>query len=154
MTYRMIKGSDANKGNHALVARHFWVVVDVLVHGITGLLVTSPLVRRGGTVAQTLTMLCVVFLAATLLDLAHFIAAGSLRLTGAVNLPSRPQTYSLTFALVMGALVLVISRSPGLALVTGIVLASHVVRDASGGTAPLWWPVRGGCQATSGEHAV
>ena len=55
----------------------------------------------------------------------------------------RPFTDSLAFALVAGALVFLISRSPRLGLATLIGLASHVVRDASGGTAPLLWPIQG-----------
>ena len=35
------------------------------------------------------------------------------------------------------------SRSPRLSPATFIALASHVVRDASGGSAPVLWPVRG-----------
>ena len=64
--------------------------MDVLVHGITALLVTSPLMRGAGTTAQKFTTLGVAFLSATLLDPDHFVAARSLRIHDLVSLSSRP----------------------------------------------------------------
>ena len=63
------------------------------------------------------------------------------RLDGARNLQLRPAAHSLTLALVTGAIAYLVSRSPATGWALFAALASHVLRNASTGTAPLLSPL-------------
>lgn len=119
----------------------FRALFDPLVHGVLALLVTLPLIGRHATLRQTVTLFCLIFLTATLIDLDHFVAAGSIELPHALDLRMRPPTHSLTFAGVLGVVAFLVSRSPVIGWGTFAALSSHVIRDASGGSTPILWPL-------------
>jgi hypothetical protein len=80
-------------------------------------------------------------MAATLIDIDHFIAARSFSLVAALNLPMRPASHSLSFALGLLGITLLASRRPALSYLIFAAPASHILRDASGGGIPLFWPL-------------
>ena len=92
-------------------------------------------------------MLCLVAVAAAFfIDVDHFVAAGGFDLAAATSLPCRPVTHSLTAAAGLAALAGGL-RGRDAALLVFVGLATHVLRDAGGGTAgctpvlaPLRWP--------------
>jgi membrane-bound metal-dependent hydrolase YbcI (DUF457 family) len=122
--------------------RHIWAVLDAPVHATLALLVVSPLYTRPASQARMLTRLAGAALAPVLIDLDHFVAAGSLSLQAAISLPGgRPFTHSLVFALALGLLAFLISRDTVDGWLVFGALASHVLRDASTGGIPyLLWP--------------
>jgi len=71
----------------------------------------------------------------------HFVPARSCSFWTATHLDKRPPTHSLTFALLLGAAGHLLFGSLSVAWVVFAGLASHVLRDASVGTAPLLWPL-------------
>ncbi len=78
---------------------------------------------------------------AILIDLDHFIAAGSLSLSDAISLPARPMAHSLLFCGAAAVLIGLAMRSRLAFGAVGVALISHISRDASGGgTTPLFWP--------------
>ena len=101
------------------------------------LLVTSPIIRSGPAPRQ---LFALAFLAGTLVDVDHFLAAGSRSLWTATHLEKRPPTHSVTFALLVSGGGYLFSGSLSTAWVVFAALTSHVLRDASVGTAPLLWP--------------
>jgi len=121
--------------------RVFWALLDVLVSGILALLVVFPLFDAQAQARRTFSLFCLIFFTATLLDLDHFIAARSLNLCDALTLKSRPPTHSLTFASVIGLAAALISRNPIIGWGMFAALASHILRDASGGITPIFWPL-------------
>lgn len=62
----------------------------------------------------------------------------------AISLDNRPFGHSLLIVLGLALLTLLISRQPLGALLILAALLSHIVRDASHGGIPLWWPLPGG----------
>jgi hypothetical protein len=114
--------------------RPFWALVDSGVHGLVALLVTGPLL-------QSPQLLVLAFLAGTVVDVDHFLAAGSRSFWAATHLEQRPPTYSVTFALLVSRGGYLFSGSLTTAWVLFAALTSHVLRDASVGTAPLLWPL-------------
>ena len=123
------------------LGRPFWAVIDVLVHGAVALAVTGPCIRRATRGKRALALSGLAFLSATVLDLDHFVAAGSLDLHAALSLAARPPTHSLTFALLLGTATSLLSRDRAAGWVVFAALASHVLRDAAMGTAPVLWPL-------------
>ena len=121
--------------------RIFWALFDVLVNGILALLVVFPLFDAQAQGRRTFSLFCFIFFTAMLLDLDHFIAARSLNLCDALTLKSRPPTHSLTFASVIGLATALISGNPAIGWGTFAALASHILRDASGGITPVFWPL-------------
>jgi len=118
--------------------RTLWALVDSGVHEFVALLVTAPIIRSAPTTWQ---LLALAFLAGTLVDLDHFLAAGSRSLWTATHLEKRPPTHSVTFALLVSGGGYLFSGSLTTAWVVFAALVSHVLRDASVGTAPLLWPL-------------
>ena len=119
----------------------FRALFDVLVHAVLGLLVISPLIGTGGDVGRTGVLFSLMILTAILIDLDHFVAAGSLDLPKTVSLGKRPPTHSLTFAGVLGVVAFLVSRSPVVGWGMFAALSSHVIRDASGGGTRILWPL-------------
>jgi membrane-bound metal-dependent hydrolase YbcI (DUF457 family) len=111
----------------------------VAVHGVVALVVAGPCIRRAQSKRRALAGLA--FLSATALDLDHFAAAGSLDIHAALALVKRPPTHSLAFALLSGIALSRLSRDRAAGWVAFAAVASHVLRDAAMGTAPLLWPL-------------
>ena len=109
------------------LGRPFWAVIDVLVHGAVALAVTGPCIRRATRGKRALALSGLAFLSATVLDLDHFVAAGSLDLHAALSLAARPPTHSLTFALLLGTATSLLSRDRAAGWVVFAALASHPV---------------------------
>jgi len=123
------------------LGRPFWAAFDVFVHGAVALLVAGPCIRRATRGKRALALSGLAFLSATVLDLDHFVAADSLDVRAALSLAARPPTHSLTFALLLGAATSLLSRDRAAGWVVFAAIASHVLRDAAMGTAPLLWPL-------------
>jgi hypothetical protein len=104
------------------------------VHGLVALLVTAPNLR-----SPQLPVLA--FVAGTLVDVDHFLAAGSRSFRAATHLEKRPPTHSVTFALLVSGGGYLLSGSVTTAWVVFAALNSRVLRDASVGTAPILWPL-------------
>ena len=123
------------------IPTQLWALLDSPVHLVLALLVVSPLFAHPAMERHLWIWLALAATAAVFVDLDHFIAARSLALEDALELGSRPLAHSLAFAVVMAVLTWIISREPlGAILVLGVLL-SHIVRDASHGSVPLWWPL-------------
>lgn len=128
-------------GRPAWVSQHIWALTDVPVHILLGILVSLPLIVRHGWNKQTLLRFTLAGLVAMLIDLDHFIAAGSFSLYAATHLDYRQATHSLVFALFCFLIVWLTIHNSRDGLLVFMALASHVVRDASsGGTPFLLWP--------------
>jgi membrane-bound metal-dependent hydrolase YbcI (DUF457 family) len=123
------------------LGRAFWAAFDLFVHGAVALVVAGPCIRRAPSARRALRLSGLAFLSATALDLDHFVSAGSLDVRAALALAARPPTHSLTFALLCGAVLSHLSRDRAAGWVAFAALASHVLRDAAMGTAPLLWPL-------------
>lgn len=114
-----------------------WALYDGVVHGLTGVFVLYPIYKK-----QANRYLIQVFLLAAVVDLDHFIAAQSLSLTDALQLPLRPGTHSITFAILVATAGFLLTRNKIVGWIVFAALASHVVRDASGGITPIFHPLK------------
>lgn len=119
-----------------------WALLDAPVHWVLALLIVSPLLLHPALARHLWIWLAVATVAAVFIDLDHFVAARSFALEDALTLGNRPLAHSLLFAVAMAILTWVVSREPLGALLVLAVLLSHIVRDASHGGIPLWWPLR------------
>lgn len=118
--------------------REFTALLDPVAHFTLAIMVTLPWV-----VALKIPFrffLCAV-ISAVLIDLDHFIAAGSFSLSDAIQLPARPMAHSLIFVFGFAVLCGLVMRSRVAFYVVLLALICHLSRDASGGgTTPLFWP--------------
>jgi hypothetical protein len=121
--------------------RAFWALVDSAAHGLVALSVTAPIVHSASTAQQRLVLLGLAFVAGTLVGVDHFLATGSHSFRTATHLGKRPPTHSVTFALLVSGGGYLLSGTLTTAWVVFAALASHVLRDASVGTAPILWPL-------------
>jgi hypothetical protein len=110
----------------------------VLAHGVLALFVVSPLVLRS---RHRLGNAALAFVGGSLLDLDHFIAAGSLSLHRIETLGGRPDTHSLVFVALVSLLLLALTRRPRVAWALFAVNASHLLFDAAGGNDPIIYPL-------------
>lgn len=118
-------------------ASRVWALYDGVVHGLTGVLVLLPIYKK-----KINSHFAVLFLLAAVVDLDHFIAAQSFSLSDALHLPLRPVTHSITFAIFSAVGGFLITRNKIVAWTLFAALASHVIRDASGGITPIFWPLK------------
>jgi hypothetical protein len=112
----------------------------VLVHGLLALFVVAPLLWHS---RHRFAYGALVFVGGSVLDLDHFIAAGSLNLHTIETLGGRPDTHSLVFVLALAVLVLALTRRLALAWAVFAVNTSHLLYDAAGGSDPILYPVSG-----------
>ena len=110
--------------------RAFWALGDSGVHGLVALLVTAPIIRSAPVVRR---LLVLAFLAGTLVDVDHFLAAGLCSFWTATHLARRPPTHSVTFALLVSGGGYLFSGSLATAWVVFAALSSHILRHASAG---------------------
>lgn len=113
-----------------------WALYDGIVHGLVGVLVLYPIYKK-----QINRNFVVLFLLAALVDLDHFIVAQSLSLSDALRLPLRPFTHSITFAILSAGAGFFLTRDKLVGWTLFAAVTSHVIRDASGGSTPLFWPL-------------
>jgi hypothetical protein len=110
----------------------------VLVHGCLALLVVAPILAAS---RRRLPLAALAFVGGSLLDLDHFIAAGSLDLHTIETLGGRPDTHSLLFVALLGLLALALTRSPRAAWAVFAVNAAHLLFDAAGGGDRILYPL-------------
>jgi hypothetical protein len=110
----------------------------VLAHGVLAVFVVAPLVVRS---RHRLAYGALAFIGGSLLDLDHFIAAGSVSLHTIETLGDRPDTHSLVFAALISLLVLALTRRPHVAWALFAVNVSHLLFDAAGGHDPIVYPL-------------
>lgn len=116
-----------------------WGPMDSLFHGIIAVLIVWPMVRLSPRVGRKMLIVAGAF--GSLIDIDHFIAAGSFSFDEAIALGCRPWTHSLTFAALCGLIVWLIGKRRRIGLVVMVALASHVIRDAAGGCTPWLFPL-------------
>jgi hypothetical protein len=109
----------------------------VLARGVVALFAVAPMVRRS---RHPLAYAALAFAGGSLIDLDHFVAAGSLSLHRVETLGDRPDTHSLTFVSLVGLLVLASTRRPRIAWAVFAIGASHLVYDGAGGHEPVLYP--------------
>jgi len=110
----------------------------VLAHGCLALLVVAPIIAGS---RRRLAAAALTFIGGSLIDVDHFIAAGSLDLHTIETLGGRPDTHSLVFAALLGLLVAALTRRPRLAWAVFAVNAAHLLFDAAGGGDPILYPL-------------
>lgn len=120
-----------------LYASQVWALYDGIVHGLTGVLVLFPIYKK-----KSYSHFIVLFLLAAMVDLDHFIAAQSFSLSEALNLPIRPVTHSITFAIFSAVGGFLLTRNKVVTWTLFAALTSHVIRDAVGGSTPIFWPLK------------
>ena len=113
-----------------------WALYDGIVHGLVGVLVLYPIYKE-----KINRYFVLLFLLAALVDIDHFIAAQSLYLSDALRLPLRPATHSITFAILVAVAGILLTRNKLVAWTLFAAVTSHVIRDASGGGTPVFWPL-------------
>ena len=112
-----------------------WAVV---IHGALAVAALAPILWRS---RRRIRYTAVAFAGGSLLDLDHFIAAGSLSLHTIETLPGRPDTHSVAFVLVLGLLALLVTRRWQAAWAVFAVNLSHVLFDAAGGSEHVFYPL-------------
>jgi len=112
--------------------------MDNTIHASVAFLLLLPLFLLRG---RSLALPIMGAVLASLIDLDHFVAAGSFSIQAALSLPSRPWTHSLTFILPAAAFAGLLFRRFWLFAVVVVALTSHVLRDATGTPAPLLYPL-------------
>ncbi len=123
--------SDAN---HPLLS----AVWAVLIHGLLGVMVVAPIIWRSD---HRLRYGALAFVGGSVLDLDHFIAAGSLNLHAVETMSGRPDTHSLAFVLVLALLALVLTRRWFAAWAVFAVNLAHLLFDAAGGGVRVLYPL-------------
>jgi hypothetical protein len=113
-----------------------WALYDGVVHGLVGVLVLYPIYKE-----RILTHFAVLFILAAVVDLDHFIVVQSFSLSDALQLPMRPVTHSITFAILAALSGFALTRDKVVVWTLFAAVTSHVIRDASGGNTPLLWPL-------------
>jgi hypothetical protein len=112
----------------------------LLVHGVVGVAVLWPILRSSERKAL---YTAVVFAGASLIDVDHVVAAGSLNPHSLESMSGRPETHGLLVAAGLALLALVLTRRAIVAWSVFAVTTSHLVFDAAGGGTPLLAPFSG-----------
>jgi hypothetical protein len=123
------------------ITRLQWLVLDTALQTVITFLVAAPLLLHPLFRRRLLIWSIALVIVMAALDLDHFIAARSLSLEDALNLPYRPVSHSLGFALLIGMASWALTRlwQAGLLFSTG--LSAHVLHDVQNSGAPLFWPL-------------
>lgn len=109
-------------------------LVDVFIHGIIGLTIASPLISPY--------LLLLAFTISTILDVDHFIAAKSMRISDAITLKNRPCTHSLTFGVFISSVIWICTKNDKIAITVALAILSHVLRDAPSRKTLILWPAK------------
>ena len=111
-----------------------WAVV---IHGAVGVLAVAPILWRS---RHRLAYGLLAFLGGSILDIDHFIAAGSLNLHTIETLSGRPDTHSIVFVLALSAVTLAATHR-GLAAWSFLAVnLAHLLYDAAGGSEHVLYP--------------
>ena len=115
-----------------------WGILDGMQHGLVGLAVTMPVLAQ----RPQLLVWFSVFAASTLVDLDHFVDFPRWWPISAEDRSNCRFLHSPFVGIVVGALVTLLARDAvwGLVLVAGVL--SHLWRDATMGTVPVFFPIR------------
>ena len=118
--------------------RALWAILDNTIHALVAFLLLLPLFLLR---IRSLAVPLLGAVLASLIDLDHFAAAGSISLQAALSLPCRPWTHSLTFVLPAAAIAGLASRRFWVFAVAAAALTSHILRDATCSPTPLLFPL-------------
>jgi membrane-bound metal-dependent hydrolase YbcI (DUF457 family) len=110
----------------------------VAIHGIVALVAIAPIVWRS---EHRLRNAGLTFIGGSVLDVDHFVAAGSLNLHTIETMAGRPATHSLVFIVVLALLAWVLTRRWVLAWSVFAVSLAHLLFDAAGGGERLLYPL-------------
>jgi hypothetical protein len=110
----------------------------VLIHGGIGVLCVAPLIWRSD---HRIRYAVLAFVGGSVLDVDHFIAAGSLNLHTIETMSGRPATHSFGFVIVLGVLTLLLTRRWIAAWAVFAVNLTHVLFDAAGGGVQVLYPL-------------
>mmetsp|Transcript_11567 Transcript_11567/g.17602 ORF Transcript_11567/g.17602 Transcript_11567/m.17602 type:complete len:229 (+) Transcript_11567:107-793(+) len=136
---------------HALLSCLMWVSALIPRDGSTSRTIPSKgLDSHGGSSKHSIWYLELgaAFALGSLLDIDHFVMGGSLSLTSATSLPSRPFGHSVAFVIVMSFFAMLFTGRYRYALLTFVSLLTHQLRDATrrglwmwplGSTPPIWY---------------
>jgi hypothetical protein len=110
----------------------------VLIHGVLGVLVVAPIIWRSD---HRLRYALLAFLGGSVLDVDHFIVAGSLNLHTIETLSGRPATHSLGFIVVLALLAAALTRRWLAGWAVFAVNLAHLLFDAAGGGVRVLYPL-------------
>ena len=109
----------------------------VLIHGVVGVLAVAPILWRS---RHRLRYGLLAFVGGFILDIDHFIAAGSLNLHTIETLSGRPDTHSIVFALALSAATGVATRRWLAAWAVFAANLAHLLYDGAGGNEHVLYP--------------
>jgi hypothetical protein len=112
----------------------------VLIHGVLGVLAVAPIIWRS---RHRLSYGLIAFVGGFILDIDHFIAAGSLNLHTIETLSGRPDTHSIVFVLALSAVALAATRRWLAAWCVFAVNLTHLLYDGAGGNEHVLYPFTG-----------
>lgn len=75
------------------------------------------------------------------IDVDHFIAAGSIHLIDAISLPYRPVTHSFVIVFFFAIVLSVLTRSREIGIISFFSLCSHLLRDVWNGKSIIFYPL-------------
>jgi LexA-binding, inner membrane-associated putative hydrolase len=110
----------------------------VLVHGLVGIAVIAPIIWRSD---HRVRYALLAFVGGSVLDLDHFVVAGSFSLHAIETLSGRPATHSLAFLVVLGLVTVALTRSWLAGWSVFAVNLSHLLFDAAGGGVRVLYPL-------------
>jgi hypothetical protein len=111
----------------------------VLIHGVIALVVVGPILWR--TRRRRLFWSAVAFVGGSLLDIDHFIAAGTFDLHRIETLGGRPATHSFVFVAALALAVIVVARRPLWGWTVFAVNVAHLLFDGAGGNERIYYPL-------------
>jgi membrane-bound metal-dependent hydrolase YbcI (DUF457 family) len=123
------------------ISRMTWLVLDTSLQTLISMMVAAPLLNHPFFSRRLIPWLIALVAVIAVLDLDHFVAAGSLRLDDALQLDYRPVSHSLGFVLIVGLASWAISRQWLLGMLFFIGLSAHVLHDVQNSGAPFFWPL-------------
>lgn len=113
----------------------FWGIYDNVIHAFVCLLVLLPFARREYLFKDIILFLAI----GSLIDIDHFVMAGSFSVSDVIKLTMRPPTHSFTFIFLLTLITFPFHRR--LAILFFLGLSSHILRDASSGITPMFYPL-------------
>ena len=109
----------------------------VLIHGAVGVLAVAPILWRS---RHRLIYGLLAFVGGFILDIDHFIAAGSLNLHTIETLSGRPDTHSIVFVLALSAVTVAATHRWLAAWSVFAVNLAHLLYDGAGGSEHFLYP--------------
>jgi hypothetical protein len=109
----------------------------VLIHGVVAVLAIAPILWRS---RHRLIYGLLAFVGGFILDIDHFIAAGSLNLHTIETLSGRPDTHSVVFILALSAITVAATRRWLAGWSVFAVNLAHLLYDGAGGNEHVLYP--------------